>query len=296
MKIKLICLAACCMLISLHAQSPIEARAAFRKKLDNPATRDAAIQEGLTDKDPVIRKKALFDLYVSKGDAAIPQLKALANDPDTGVRLLLIDCLRDIKDLTKRRELADYIAANTKDDVTKREARKLLTAFKFYRKNVRLKDDPTYDHDVKLLQEIPLKDDNWLAITDVVEDGHEKGFFTLKLNEKDWKPIKCRAWEEQFIGNYDGIVWYRIRFDAPPKKEAVGAELEFNAVDEIAWVWLNEKYVGQHDIGPAGWNVPFTLDITNEIKWGATNLLVVRVHDSVAAGGIWKPITLRTLK
>jgi hypothetical protein len=115
--------------------------------------------------------------------------------------------------------------------------------------------------------------------------------------EKGWQKIRLGAWEQQCIGTYDGIAWYRIRFKAPEKAQGVvGAELYFQGVDEIAWIWLNGTYVGQHDLGPAGWDIPFFMNIGEEIKWGEENLLVVRVHDSTAARGIWKPIELHILK
>ena len=73
-------------------------------------------------------------------------------------------------------------------------------------------------------------------------------------------------------------------------------EIHFGAVDEAAWVWLNGKYIGQHDVGLAGWNKPFNLDITQEIQWGAENQLTVRVEDTAHAGGIWKPVSIEILK
>ena len=73
-------------------------------------------------------------------------------------------------------------------------------------------------------------------------------------------------------------------------------EIHFGAVDESAWVWLNGKYAGQHDVGPAGWDRPFDLDITNEVKWGGENQLTVRVEDTKAVGGIWKPVKINIVK
>ena len=55
-------------------------------------------------------------------------------------------------------------------------------------------------------------------------------------------------------------------------------------------------HVGQHDIGPEGWDKPFTLDVTDEIMWDAENQITVRVLDSKFAGGIWKPVALEALK
>ncbi|MBQ6598006.1 MAG: hypothetical protein IJH79_10690, partial [Lentisphaeria bacterium] len=59
---------------------------------------------------------------------------------------------------------------------------------------------------------------------------------------------------------------------------------------------LNGKYVGQHDAGLIGWDKPFDLNITDEINWGGENVLAVRVEDTVAAGGIWKPVVINLVK
>ena len=64
-----------------------------------------------------------------------------------------------------------------------------------------------------------------------------------------------------------------------------------------AWVWLNGIYIGARDEGQSAWNKPFALDITNEIRWGEENVLVVRVSSTdVSDSGIYKPVTLEILK
>ncbi len=281
-----------------QAQSPeMSRRIEYRKQLNTPAMRAYAIQKGLKDEDPVIRKKALYELYAEKGVGAAETLKQMAGDPDKGIQLLLIACIKDITNVEIRTDLANYVAENATSDELKRDARRLLTSFTLHKNNVRLKDNPTYDHEVTTAEKITLPDDNWLIIKDVIENGHEHGYHKKDLDEKEWQKIRIGAWEQQCIGTYDGIAWYRIRFKAPEKAQGVvGAELYFQAVDEVAWIWLNEIYVGQHDLGPAGWDIPFFMNISDEIKWGEENLLVVRVHDSAFAGGIWKPIELHILK
>ena len=271
MKISRVAIAGICLCVglSLFAQDAvIEHRREYRRNIADPAKREAAIKAGLTDKDAQIRKNALYETYMKLGKDAAPTIKALADDADKGVQLLLLACIGDIKDKALRAELAQYIFERTPDAETKRDAKKMLSSFSLNKKNVRLKDNPTYDHDVVTIKQIEIPDDSWLFAKDVVEEGHEKGFFKFAHNDKNWMKIKVGAWEQLGAGNYDGVAWYRIRFKAPEKGSANGAELYFGAVDEIAWVWLNEKYVGQHDLGPNGWDVPFFLDITNEIKWG----------------------------
>jgi len=67
-------------------------------------------------------------------------------------------------------------------------------------------------------------------------------------------------------------------------------------VDECAWVWVNGQYVGQHDIGPVGWDQPFRLDITKNVTWGQKNQITVRAMNTAMAGGIWRPVVIEVLK
>jgi hypothetical protein len=69
--------------------------------------------------------------------------------------------------------------------------------------------------------------------------------------------------------------------------------LHFDAVDESTWLWVNGGFAGVHDIGPQGWTKPFRIEVTNLVKWGADNQVTVRVLNTKAGGGIYKPVTLR---
>ena len=64
-------------------------------------------------------------------------------------------------------------------------------------------------------------------------------------------------------------------------KNADGTESEFTLV---------KKYTFKPN------DYTFKLDITKEVKWGAENVLVVRVEDTEGAGGIWKPVTVEVVK
>lgn len=166
-----------------------------------------------------------------------------------------------------------------------------------YRMNFSLRNDPSYDHAVTIIKQIPLPRGNWSFLTDPEDEGFQKNYHTVGFDDSAWRKISVTAgWEKQGIGDYDGIAWYRVRFKMPEKTECSGVDLSFGAVDESAWVWLNGKYIGQHDIGPAGWNIPFYLNIASELNWGGENLLVVRVKDTTSAGGIWKPVMIEVLQ
>ena len=131
-----------------------------------------------------------------------------------------------------------------------------------------------------------------LDTPDELKGWNEPGYDT-----REWEDIAVPGnWETQGFPDYDGFAWYRIAFDAPKKCESNAVELNFGGVDEEAWVWLNGTFVGQHAVGVSGWDKPFQLDVTDEVRWGEHNLLVVRVFDARMAGGIWKPIKLDILR
>ena len=171
-----------------------------------------------------------------------------------------------------------------------------IVDFPFFREVRLLRNDPTHDHEVVTVMSVPLPQEGWRFHTDPMENGHHKGWFESDFNDSKWKQLKVGVWETQGYHGYDGIAWYRIRFTMPPKSECAAVELHFGAVDEAAWVWLNGKFVGQHDIGTSGWDRPFDLNITDEINWDGENVLVVRVEDTAAAGGIWKPVCVNLVK
>ena len=284
----------CACLIGI-AEDMVSHRQAFRARLaQNPS---AAVAEGLRDSDAVIRRYCVYQDFLRNGPKTVEGWKKLVSDPDELVQLAVAECLAKLpQENPHRQALGKALVETSKFPAVIRQVSRLdASAFNFYRNNVRLKDGPTYDHIVEIQDSIELPDDRWLMCTDPAETGHTKNWFAPDFDDQAWTPVKCEAWEGQGFPGYDGVAWYRIRFAAPPKGNCVGADLKFGAVDEQAWVWLNGKYIGQHTIGPEGWDVAFWLNIGDEIAWGAENLLVVRVEDSKMAGGIWKPIELQTL-
>lgn len=281
---------------SYAVDDAISLRRIYRQQIADPVTRSSALRAGLHSPDSIIRKNALYETIVDRGSAGLAEIEHLARDPDPLVQTLLLEFVKTLTDTNERLRLAREINAHAAVPSVQKKVNALLGSFNFHRLNLRLRDNPTWDHEIETIQTITLSDDSWKIVTDPAENGHEKNYFAVDFDDSSWKPIKVGGWEHQGLGAYDGIAWYRIRFTAPAKGQANAAELHFGAVDEVAWVWLNGIYVSQHDLGLDGWNIPFALDITPEIKWGEENLLVVRVSDQAQQGGIWKPVSLYLLK
>ena len=92
-----------------------------------------------------------------------------------------------------------------------------------------------------------------------------------------------------------GASWAELdRFEGAATDPDV--QLDFQAVDESTWVWINGEYAGEHDLGPDGWQKPFRIDATGQLNWGGRNQLTVRVLNTAMAGGIWKPVSVVVLE
>ncbi len=145
----------------------------------------------------------------------------------------------------------------------------------------------------KDVRQLPLPKDGWRFKLDPQEKGHLKKWFAAAFDDSGWAQIAIeQAWQKAGY-DYVGAAWYRRDFTLPEKPARVaGVQIQFEAVDETARVWINGKYVGEHDIGPDGWNVPFRLDVTEAMRWGQQNQITVRARNTEKAGGIWKPVSL----
>lgn len=117
------------------------------------------------------------------------------------------------------------------------------------------------------------------------------------------KPIKVPFPPQSVLSGYEGeigeITTYETKFSIPESFSKEKILLHFGAVDQIAEVWLNDRYVGKHEGGYLG----FTFDITgfiNKAEEGCPveNRLVVKVTDRLSKeypygkqckkrGGMW---------
>ncbi|MBV8865245.1 MAG: glycoside hydrolase family 2 [Acidobacteriaceae bacterium] len=70
-------------------------------------------------------------------------------------------------------------------------------------------------------------------------------------------------------------VWYRCKFQRPDLKPGERVLLHFGAVDYFATVWLNGSEVCSH----TGGYTPFRADITDALREGATQEIVLRAED-----------------
>ena len=73
-------------------------------------------------------------------------------------------------------------------------------------------------------------------------------------------------------------VWYRRTFSTPKLLDDQRLILHFGAVDHIATVWVNDSPAANHE----GGYTPFSADITDLLRAGGENTIVVRAFDDPA--------------
>ena len=249
----------------------------------------------LKSTDPLVRRGALQALCL-KNAVTVELLGDMMDDTDVNVRLIAVSQLAADKPAKgKQLEILEKTARKEKNAAVRDIASKAI--WPFYRNTVLLRNRSDWDHDVKVVQDILLPAADWRFSLDENNQGHLNNWFKTDFDDSAWKTIPIAVTWEDAGFKYDGLAWYRKSFKAPSKPEKFNAvELHFESVDECAWVWLNGIYIGQHDLGTSGWQTPFSLDITKEIKWDADNVIVVRILDTAGAGGIYKPVHLQVLE
>jgi len=95
--------------------------------------------------------------------------------------------------------------------------------------------------------------------------------FKTTLEEKASEVVVPHCWpaSEQYR-RYIGVATYEHNFDGPSVKPSQVVRLHFDAVYDVASVWLNGRRLGTHE----GGYTPFEFDVTKLLKPGKNHLLV----------------------
>ncbi|MDQ1167860.1 sialate O-acetylesterase [Flavobacterium sp. SORGH_AS 622] len=113
---------------------------------------------------------------------------------------------------------------------------------------------------------------------------NENQFKDLNFQDKNWPEIKVPSlWENQQIGNIDGIVWMRktiVLTAEQAKKEAV---LHLAKVDDEDKTYVNGVEVGTNNL----WDKLRVYKIPANVLKEGTNVIAVRITDYSGGGGIY---------
>jgi len=143
----------------------------------------------------------------------------------------------------------------------------------------------------------------WLFRKDPQNVGvQEKWWAQGDVADERWIPATVPSAWELFAGeDFDGIGWYRKLFRIPEEWQGKRIWLEFDSVSTVATAYVNGQEVGSH----TGDYVRFRFEVTDAVRFGAENILTVRVDESVGHvtqgflsvislhhGGIWQGVRL----
>jgi beta-galactosidase len=127
-------------------------------------------------------------------------------------------------------------------------------------------------------------------------------------NDSSWETVVVpHTWDATadnpfcVTNHFRGLAWYRREVEIPDSWRRRRVWIEFKAVFQVADVYVNGHHVGQHVGGFTG----FGFDITDHLKFDASNLIAVHVNDVLVPtiapanetnvpgyGGIYRSVSL----
>lgn len=131
----------------------------------------------------------------------------------------------------------------------------------------------------------------WLFRPDPKDEGVASNWMSSELDESEWKPIRVGArWEDDGYRDYDGIGWYRIRFDAPADWAEGQSFLLLGGVNDSCRVYCNGELIDAFgdDINRTMYQTTIAAFLGKSLKPGASNVIAVRVFDWGGNGGLWR--------
>ncbi|MCV9385344.1 beta galactosidase jelly roll domain-containing protein [Reichenbachiella ulvae] len=122
--------------------------------------------------------------------------------------------------------------------------------------------------------------------------GDNLNWATTTYNDQHWEKIKVPSkWENQGFNGYDGIAWYRIRFDGRKLNQKQTHFLLLGQIDDADECYVNGRMVGKSGRFAPDFKTAYTAHrnylIPNEnINFNGENIIAVRVYDQTLDGGI----------
>jgi len=118
-------------------------------------------------------------------------------------------------------------------------------------------------------------DGTWEIVLDSENEGRESNWHRddVYSNRSDIRRIHVPSCWELIEQDYEGVAFYRRKFQVPASWAGKTVRLQFDAVNYLTEVWLNDEVVGFHE----GGFTPFEFRVDNLLKTGQENILILRV-------------------
>ncbi len=115
-----------------------------------------------------------------------------------------------------------------------------------------------------------------------------KEFTELSFSDKSWGKIDpSKYWEEQEVGGFDGMVWYRNEFVINNLDSLKGANLYLGPINDMDITFINGKKINS-SLGVGLYNKPRNYKIPKGVLKIGKNVIAIRVLDFAGEGGIYR--------
>ncbi len=151
---------------------------------------------------------------------------------------------------------------------------------------------------INLPKTIDLAND-WRFSPDNNNIGISEKWYALNFNDSHWVVLDAgKSWEDQGFPDLDSLGWYRKNVDIPEGWKGKDVWIKFGAVNDSYELFINGESIssfGQANISFAG--KPSFTKVNDNLKYGQSNLVAVKVNDWGNSGGLWRlPVIITTNK
>jgi sialate O-acetylesterase len=140
--------------------------------------------------------------------------------------------------------------------------------------------------------EVWLKDIKGMSFNDGIEsefkdEKNDGQYITSSFNDVGWKEMDLPAyWETRQLKSFDGIVWFRKKFNIPEGTNLKNLKLYLGKIDDMDDTFINGKKVG--GILKTGfWDKERLYPIDEQVLHYGMNTISVKVIDNYGGGGIY---------
>lgn len=137
-----------------------------------------------------------------------------------------------------------------------------------------------------------LKDIKGVSFDDGIEsefkdEKNDRQYIALSFNDESWKKMDLPAyWETRQLKSFDGIVWFRKKFNIPEGTNLKNLKLYLGKIDDMDDTFINGKKVG--GILKTGfWDKERLYPIDEHVLHYGKNIISIKVIDNYGGGGIY---------
>ena len=153
---------------------------------------------------------------------------------------------------------------------------------------------------------VAMTPESWAFTTDPKNEGTAQHWFDPAHDTSAWQPIRTTLfWEVQGYETrdghgYDGVAWYTTRVQVPKRFAGRPIKVNFGGVCGEVLVWVNGRFAGYQPYPRPWWynqaKQNYDIEVTDALKVGGENEIVVRVRSDDNWGGIFRRVFLWTPK